>query len=271
MERRDGATTIRADRSGRPPHRPALRGAGLPGATTVTKLPRSAMEGSSLARDTEHGRAVTAQLTRRHGTLEEAIDAGDLRARRRRRRPSGIRRQARAACEDYFYNRLEPDAGLRAARGPDAIAGGLELLPDPMYKALEDVVELVVDGECEDLRAAVARSARRSRTCAVASRTTARRRWCCRRARSTGSRPIAKSDEPGRCRAGPTSSSCGPKTGPAQPAHRGRARGVGRALHGHAERHPALTRDRARRSSRRTRLADRSRRTGHRARTRERR
>src|SRR6185369_3092990 len=37
--------------------------------------PSILMEGSSMARDTEHGRAMTAQLTRRHGTLEEAIDA----------------------------------------------------------------------------------------------------------------------------------------------------------------------------------------------------
>ena len=37
--------------------------------------PSMFMEGSSMARDTEHGRAVTAQLTRRHGTLDEAIEA----------------------------------------------------------------------------------------------------------------------------------------------------------------------------------------------------
>ena len=29
---------------------------------------------------------------------------------------------------------------------------GLELMPDPMYRALEDVVELVVDGDYEELR-----------------------------------------------------------------------------------------------------------------------
>src|SRR5688572_22262086 len=32
--------------------------------------PSILMDGSSMARDTEHGRAVTAQITRRHGTLE---------------------------------------------------------------------------------------------------------------------------------------------------------------------------------------------------------
>src|SRR5215218_5492643 len=62
------------------------------------EAPSILMEGTSLARD-------TAQLTRRHGTLEEAIDAGifGLSAAGVTR---GIRRQARSACEDYFYNRL---------------------------------------------------------------------------------------------------------------------------------------------------------------------
>ena len=63
------------------------------------------LDGSSMARDTEHGRAVTAQLTRRHGTLEEAIEAG-LFALGAAGLSKGIRRQARAACEDYFYTRL---------------------------------------------------------------------------------------------------------------------------------------------------------------------
>ena len=37
--------------------------------------PSILLDGSSMARDTEHGRAITAQLTRRHGILEEAIAA----------------------------------------------------------------------------------------------------------------------------------------------------------------------------------------------------
>ena len=109
------------------------------------------MVGSSLARDTEHGRALTAQLTRRHDTLEEAIDAGmfGLSAAGVTR---GIRRQARAACEDYFYNRLAltPDHELEPLT---ALEPALELLPDEMTKVLEDVVELVVDGDYEELRA----------------------------------------------------------------------------------------------------------------------
>src|SRR5687767_7506939 len=87
--------------------------------------PSILMDGSSIARDTEHGRAVTAQLTRRHGTLEEAIDAGIL-ALGAAGLSKGIRRQARAACEDYFYNRL----GLTpsdALSGPQELAEGLEL------------------------------------------------------------------------------------------------------------------------------------------------
>jgi hypothetical protein len=107
------------------------------------------MQGSSIAQDTEHGRAVTAQLTRRHGTLEEAIDAANF-ALSAAEISRGIRRQARAACEDYFYNRLnlQPDYELQKARD---ITGGLELMPDPMYKALEDIVEMIVDGEYDEL------------------------------------------------------------------------------------------------------------------------
>jgi hypothetical protein len=107
------------------------------------------MEGASIARDTEHGRAVTAQLTRRHGTLEEAIDAANF-ALSAADITRGIRRQARAACEDYFYNRLKLEHGYELPKAT-GITGGLELMPDPMYKALEDIVELIVDGEYDDL------------------------------------------------------------------------------------------------------------------------
>src|SRR3954451_1695957 len=99
--------------------------------------PSMLMEGSSMARDTEHGRAITAQLTRRHGTLEEAIEAGGF-ALSAAGVAKGIRRQARAACEDYFYNRL----GLAPSDelgGPEALAEGLELIPDAMYRTLEDI------------------------------------------------------------------------------------------------------------------------------------
>jgi hypothetical protein len=114
--------------------------------------PSILLEGSSMARDTEHGRAVTAQLTRRHGTLEEAIDAGGF-ALGAAGLTKGIRRQARAACEDYFYTRL----GLTPSHelgGRHTIPAGLELLPDPMYHALESIVEYVVDGDYEELREA---------------------------------------------------------------------------------------------------------------------
>jgi hypothetical protein len=114
------------------------------------ETPSMLMHGSSLARDTEHGRALTAQLTRRHGTLEEAIEAGIF-ALGAAGLSRGIRRQARAACEDYFYNRLGLAAGYELG-GPEEIVGGLELMPDPMYRVLEDIVELVVDGEYEELR-----------------------------------------------------------------------------------------------------------------------
>ena len=114
--------------------------------------PSILLDGSSVARDTEHGRAVTAQLTRRHGTLEEAIDAAVF-ALSSAGLPKSIRRQARAACEDYFYSRLDltPSHELD---GIGEIPGTLELMPEPMYRALEDVVALVVDGDYEELRVA---------------------------------------------------------------------------------------------------------------------
>jgi hypothetical protein len=115
------------------------------------EAPSMLMDGPSVARDTEHGRAVTAQLTRRHGTLEEAIDAGGF-ALSAAGLSKGIRRQARAACEDYFYNRLGLSAGFELT-GPRALPEGLEPMPDAMYRALEDVVELVVDGDYDELRA----------------------------------------------------------------------------------------------------------------------
>ncbi len=111
--------------------------------------PSILLDGSSLARDTEHGRAITAQLTRRHETLGEAIEAGIF-ALGAAGLPKGIRRQAREACEDYFYNRL----GLTPSDelgGREETVDGLELMPDPMYRALEDIVELVVDGDYEEL------------------------------------------------------------------------------------------------------------------------
>src|SRR4051794_38958660 len=85
------------------------------------EAPSMLMEGSSLARDSEHGRAVSAQLTRRHGTLEEAIDAGIF-ALSAAEVTRGVRRQARAACEDYFYNRLGLTPGYELRR-PAAIDG----------------------------------------------------------------------------------------------------------------------------------------------------
>jgi hypothetical protein len=112
--------------------------------------PSVLLDGSSMVRDTEHGRAVTAQLTRRHGTLEEAIAAAVF-ALGAAGLPKGISRQARAACEDYFYSRLELTPGyVLAGRGENVEP--LELMPEPMVRALEDVVALVVDGEYDELR-----------------------------------------------------------------------------------------------------------------------
>jgi hypothetical protein len=112
--------------------------------------PSILLDGSSMARDTEHGRAVTAQLTRRHGTLEEAIAAAVF-ALNAAGLPKGICRQARAACEDYFYGRLELTPSYELG-GRGQILEPFELMPEPMYRALEGVVGSVVDGEYDELR-----------------------------------------------------------------------------------------------------------------------
>jgi hypothetical protein len=114
--------------------------------------PSILLDGSSVARDTEHGRAITAQLTRRQGTLGEAIDAAGF-ALGAAGLSKSIRRQARSACEDYFYSRLELTPSQELG-GRDEIVESLELMPEPMYRALEDVVSLVVDGDYEELRVA---------------------------------------------------------------------------------------------------------------------
>jgi len=111
--------------------------------------PSIVLDGSSLARESEHGRAVTAQLTRRQRTLQEALDAAVF-GLSAAGLPKGIRRQALEACEDYFYGRLTlaPDLELDEEGEP---AETLELMPEPMYRALEEVVGLVVDGDYEQL------------------------------------------------------------------------------------------------------------------------
>ena len=107
------------------------------------------MDGPSTARQTEHGRAVTEQLSREQATLSEALHAG-IAALGAAHVEKSVRRQAREAVEDYFYNRLglapEQALDVRAPLPPT-----LEPLPDGMYRALEDLVELVVDGEYGEL------------------------------------------------------------------------------------------------------------------------
>lgn len=114
------------------------------------EAPSILMEGNSLVRETEHGQAITAQITRRHDTLGEAIEAGIF-ALSAAGLSKGIRRQARAACEDYFLNRL----GLKLDQplgGPEELPEGLELMPEGMQRVLEDIVVLVVDGDYDELR-----------------------------------------------------------------------------------------------------------------------
>jgi hypothetical protein len=112
--------------------------------------PSILLDGSSLSVETEHGRAVTAQMNRRQGTLAEAIDAGGV-ALSAAGLERSIRRQAREACEDYFYRRLEltPEHALEG--GPTEAPETLELMPEPMQRVLETIVDYVVDGEWEEL------------------------------------------------------------------------------------------------------------------------
>jgi hypothetical protein len=114
--------------------------------------PSILLDGSSLDRETEHGRVVTTQLTRRHRTLEQAIDSAGV-ALGAAALPKSIRRQAREACEDYFYTQLRLTPGYELTE-PEALADTLELMPEPMYRVLEKIVDMIVDGEYEDLRAA---------------------------------------------------------------------------------------------------------------------
>ena len=112
--------------------------------------PSILLDGSSMAQDTEHGRTVTAQLTRRHDTLKDAIDAAVF-ALNAAGLPKGICRQARAACEDYFYSRLDLSPSDELVE-PGETVESLELMPEAMYRALENVAGLVVDGEYDELR-----------------------------------------------------------------------------------------------------------------------
>jgi hypothetical protein len=111
--------------------------------------PAILMDGPSVAQLTEQGRAVTAQLAEPHGTLTEAIRAAMI-GLTAAGIPKGIRGQARAAAEDYFFKRLNlpPEQPLNFLA---PLPPTLELMPDPMHKALENIVELVVDGDYEEL------------------------------------------------------------------------------------------------------------------------
>ena len=159
------------------------------------EAPSILMDGASIARDTEHGRTVTLQLTRRHGTLGEAIDAGIF-ALGAAGLSKGIRRQARRACEDYFYTRLnlapayEPPGWKRPRTGssccPTRCSG-----PWRTSSNWSSTATTRTSAPCPA-------SVSRSKTCAGASRTTARRRSCSRRASTTGwRRSLRRPDDEG--------------------------------------------------------------------------
>jgi hypothetical protein len=110
------------------------------------------LDGSSCARDTEHGRAVAEQLRHRHGTLRNAIKTGEA-ALRAAGVPRGARKQARKAAEAYFYKQLAvlPETELTNER--DRVNDDTPL-PEPPYLALRDLVAAIVERRYEDLRAA---------------------------------------------------------------------------------------------------------------------
>jgi hypothetical protein len=112
--------------------------------------PSIVLDGASIASDTEHGAAVTAQLTRRHRTLADAIEAGVF-GLSAAGLPKAVCRQARAACEDYFFRRLELTPSWELGNQGEVVEP-LELMPEPMYRAVAGIVDLVVDGEYEELR-----------------------------------------------------------------------------------------------------------------------
>jgi hypothetical protein len=114
------------------------------------EAPSILLDGNSMERETEHGRAVTAQITRRHGTFQEAIDAAGF-ALRAAGLPRGVVRQARAACEDYFYTRLNLQPGYDLG-GRGELTEPMELMSEPMYRTLEEIVSYVVDGEYDELQ-----------------------------------------------------------------------------------------------------------------------
>jgi hypothetical protein len=112
--------------------------------------PSILLDGASVDVASEHGKTVTAQMVRRQNTLAEAIDAASV-GLSAAGLDKGIRRQAREACEDYFYGRLKLAPG-HTLGGPGEAGETLELMPEAMYHAVESVVSLVVDGEYDDLR-----------------------------------------------------------------------------------------------------------------------
>ena len=151
----------------------------------------------------------------------------------------GIRRQARAACEDYFYSRLSLTPSDELG-GREEIAEALELMPDAMYRALEDIVELVVDGDYEELRAA-------SRNRLEIEDLRRRVEDDCPESLVLPPREIyrveaiTKSDDPEQ----PGWAyflDLWTETGPARLHIEGELEEIGRALHGDAQRHPALIR-----------------------------
>lgn len=117
------------------------------------EAPSISLDGVSTQLDTQHGRALTDQRRRDHGTVGEAIAAG-VAALRAAGVPWHVRRRAERAAKEYLLGRLSlaPSDEL-TGRGGATMRGGTEPMPEGMRRALEDLVQLIVDRRYDELAA----------------------------------------------------------------------------------------------------------------------
>ncbi len=193
-------------RNGRPSHGPSLCGAGLRG-LQPPRRPSILLDGA--LSDCVLGRYVPALQPRGDRTTVLRVARSErshtrpwrsssmesrCRQRIRSRRTCSRASAARpAAYEDYFCRRLDLSASYELG-GRGEMGESLELVPEPMYRALEDVVCLVVDGECDELRDPVQRSAQ-SRGAAPSCRGGLPRALLLPRRKTSGVEAITKPDD----------------------------------------------------------------------------
>lgn len=121
---------------------------GLPGYDPL-EATSIGLAGASIERGSEHGRAVAEQVGLDHGTLRASIEAGE-KGLRAAGVPRRVRKQARKAAEDYFYAQLElsPATELTKSFAPARVGSAL---PEPMYLALRDLFDAIVERRYHEL------------------------------------------------------------------------------------------------------------------------